>query len=391
MKTIGRIFKFLLKTILVLILVLNLIILFSGRWYLWKGIANTYLVGRSGPSATEYTIFENRRIDAGTSQAWPISGAYNTRTLSPDLEEKFKQIKSHALVIIRNDSILHEQYWDGFSDTSHTNSFSMAKTYVGVLLGCALKDGSIKSLDEPVSTYIPAFKEGAKAKITLRHLVTMTSGIDFNESYANPFAYPAEAYYSTDLMKATLKYDAGSEPGKAFKYLSGNTTLLGYCISAATHKPLAQYLSEKLWKPMGCEHPAYWSLDKKDGVEKAYCCINSNARDFARLGKLALHHGNWNGQQLVDTAYIDEAVKPFPCIDADTGEPNKKYGYSWWVTEYNGLKIFYARGILMQYIICIPEKNMIICRLGRERRPKSNDYCPVDVTYCVQAALQYEK
>ena len=118
--------------------------------------------------------------------------------------------------------------------------------------------------------------------------------------------------------------------------------------------------------------------------------MNSNARDFARLGKLAMHHGNWNGQQLVDTAYMDESVKPFACTDVDTKEPNKKYGYAWWITEYKGLKIFYARGILMQYIICVPEKNLIICRLGREKRPKTPDYCPLDVQYCIDAALQYE-
>lgn len=381
-----RIIKIFLKSVLAIIVILNLIILCSGRWYLWEGIWNTYLKGRSGPSAEEYTIFHNRKIESGTPQLWAMSKSYNMGRMKPEMEQKFKQIRTHAFVIIKNDSLIHEQYWDGFSDTSHTNSFSMAKTYVSVLLGCAIKDGSIPSIDEPVSTYIPSFKEGDKSKITLRHLVTMTSGIGFDESYINPFAYPAEGYYGHDLLKSSTRPDADSEPGKVFKYLSGNTALLGYCISVATRKPLATYCSEKLWKPMGCEHPAWWSLDHKDGMEKAFCCINSNARDFARLGVLALHHGNWRGQQLVDSVYMDASTVAYNCLD-EHGEKNKTYGYSWWITEYKGLRIFYARGILMQYVICVPEKNLVICRLGRVRRPKSPSACPLDVMYCLDAAL----
>ncbi len=382
-----RIFSFLLKTVLVLVILVNLIILFSGHWYLWGAVWNTYFHGRSGPSATEYTIFENRKIEAGTAQPWLVSQRYNTAKLSQAYEDKFKAIKTHAFVIIKNDSLVHEQYWDGFSDTSHTNSFSMAKTFVSVLLGCALKDGSIPSINEPVGTYIPAFKEGRKASITLRHLVTMTSGIDFDESYVNPFAYPAEGYYGHDLLASSTKQDVAGEPGKVFKYLSGNTALLGYCISVATRKPLAVYLSEKLWKPMGCEHPAYWSLDRKDGMEKAFCCINSNARDFARLGKLAMHQGKWNGQQLVDSAYMEASTRPTDCLE-ENGEKNHTYGYSWWLANYRGLRIYYARGILMQYVICVPEKNLVICRLGRMRRPKTASPVPVDVMYCIDAALQ---
>lgn len=383
-----RFLKVLLKTILVILVVLNLVILCSGRWYLWKGIWNTYLKGRSGPSATEYAIFENRKVNAAQPQPWAFATGYNKSHLPDTLATRLGEIKTHALVIIRNDSLLHEQYWDGYSDTSHTNSFSMAKTYVGLLLGCALKDGDIPSINEPVSTYIPEFKEGPKAKVTLLHLLTMTSGIGFDESYVNPFAYPAEAYYGSDLLKATLKYDMAEEPGKVFRYQSGNSTLLACCISAATRKPLSAYLSEKLWSPMGSEQPAYWSLDHKDGIEKGYCCINSNARDFCRMGVLALHHGNWKGRQLIDSAYIAASVKAFDCKESD-GSPNCEYGYAWWITEYKGLKIFYARGILGQFVICIPEKNMVICRLGRQRRPKiPQGSCPIDVAYCVEAAMQ---
>jgi len=382
-----KVLKFLLKSTLVIILLLNLIILFSGRLYLYKAIYNTYLKGQSGPSSIEYQIFNNRPIQALKPTKWLISKRHNSKTVTPEFERLMKVVEAHALVIIKNDSLIHEQYWDGFSDTSHTNSFSMAKSYTSALLGCAIKDGFIKSIDEPVSTYIPEFKTGWRSEITLKHLVTMTSGIAFDESYGNPFSFPAEGYYGSDLLKACTTYQKmKTKLGTVYTYLSGNTALLGYCITKAIRKPLSVYLSEKLWTPMGCENTAYWSLDKKDGLEKAFCCINSNARDFARMGKLYMHYGNWEGKQLVDSSYVAQSIVPFDCKET-SGIQNITYGYAWWLTEYKGMRIFYMQGMLGQYVICVPDKNLVICRLARKRRVKGKDHTPLDVGYCVDEAL----
>ena len=376
------------KSLLVLFILANLGIIISGRSYLYKGIYNTYLKGRSMPSATEYLIFENRKINATAPQPWLVSKEYNTATIPPDIETHFKEVETHAFVIIKNDSLIHEQYWDGFNDTSHTNSFSMSKSYVSALLGCALKDGIIKSIDEPVCNYIPEFKNDWRSAITLKQLVSMTSGIGFDESYGSPFAFPAEGYYGTDLYGTCMKYtEKEYEPGRVYHYLSGNTALLGYCITKATGKTLSQYLSERLWSPMGCEQNAYWSLDKKDGQEKGFCCINSNAKDFARMGKLYMHSGNWNGKQLIDSDYVAKSIVAYDCNEID-GTKNHTYGYAWYVTVYKGLKVYYMRGILNQYVICLPEKNMIICRLGRKKRAKSLLHCPPDAGYAIEAALK---
>lgn len=381
-----KIFKFIIYSVLGLILIINLVILFSGRFYLYKGLWNTYLSARVGPSATEYLIFENRKIEAKDPTPLTRSQLYNSAPIPSEVVEIFDRYDAHAFVIIKNDSLIHEQYWDGFSDTTHTNSFSVSKTYCSILLGCALKDGYIKSLDQPVCDFIPEFREGYKAKITLRHLVTMTSGIDFNESYINPFAYPAEGYYGSDVLGACLPYKVGEEPGKTFRYLSGNSALLGICIAKATGKPLSQYLSDRLWKDLQCQQPAWWSLDKKDGQEKGFCCLNSNATDFARIGMLYLNFGKWNGKQVVDSDYVANSILPFNCME-DDGTPNKTYGYSWWLTEYKGDKLFYARGILGQYVICIPAKKLVIVKLGRTRRPKTSDaHCPEDVSMLYDAA-----
>jgi CubicO group peptidase (beta-lactamase class C family) len=370
-----------------LILLINIVILFSGRWYLYKGIGNTYLKGRSGPSATEYQIFDNRKVEALNPEKLQHSKRYNTSQIPEETENIFREYCAHAFVVIKNDSLIHEQYWDGFSDTSHTNSFSMAKTYVSALLGKAINDGYIKSTEEPVSKYLPEFAEGEKAKVTLKNLVTMTSGIDFDESYINPFAYPAEGYYGEDLKAASCHQGVCGKPGEVFKYLSGNTALLGMCITKAVGKPLSQYLSESLWKELQCQRSAWWSLDKKDGYEKGFCCLNSNATDFARLGMLYLNFGKWKGKQVLDSTYVANSIVPFACKEED-GFQNCTYGYSWWLTKYKGDYIFYARGILGQYLICVPAKDLVVVKLARKRRPNGVHHYPDDVATCVDAALK---
>ncbi|HEY4797843.1 MAG TPA: serine hydrolase, partial [Bacteroidia bacterium] len=196
-------------------------------------------------------------------------------------------------------------------------------------------------------------------------------------------------YYGNDLRKLIFKYDATGEPGKYFEYLSGNTQLLGFVLRKATGMSVSEYASEKLWRPIEAEHDAYWSLDKEGGDEKAYCCFNSNARDFARIGKLYLDSGRWSGKQVVPEKYVLESIKPAPTLEKDGGEKNNRYGYSWWLLpNYKGHNIFYARGILGQYIVIVPDLKMIIVRLGKRRELTSVNGHPADFYWYVDAALE---
>ena len=384
MKTLKKIGKWL----LIILVVLNLAIIISGKTYLYKGIANTYLKGRSGPGIDEYKIFSNREVAAGAPQEWHVSKMCNSKKISETEEKEFDAMQTVAYVVIKNDSIIHEQYWDGYGADSYTNSFSMAKTFTSMLIGAAIDEGKIKSVDEPVGDFLPEYKEGANAKLTIKNLLTMSSGINFDENYVNPFAYPAAAYYGTDLKKLTDKYAVTDEPGKVFKYLSGNSVLLGFILEKATGKKISEYAAEKLWKPIGAKNKAFWSLDHEDGMEKAYCCFNSNARDFARLGELYLDSGKWNGNQVISTDYVSNSVK---CADLVTpeGKKNDEYGYAWWIIpDYKGHYVFYARGILGQYILCIPDQKMVVVRLGRKReKQKPGEEHPSDVYAYIDAAL----
>lgn len=389
MKRLMKILKRTLYVIIGIVVLVNLIILFTGRFYLYKTIPNTLFKFRLGPSISEYPIFPNRVVKTGKPMPWPISSHYNKKDIPKEYLPDFKKYGTVAYVVIKNDSLYHEQYWDGYSDTSHSNSFSMAKSFVSILIGVAIEEGKIKSVDEPVSDFIPQFKTGMDSLLTIKDLLMMSSGINFNESYINPFAYPAEAYYGSDLMKVTLSYKVTTTPGKEFKYLSGNSTILGYIITKATGMSLSDYASEKLWQPMGAEHPAFWSTDHKGGMEKAYCCFNSNARDFARIGELYLNGGRWKdsvemirhqSQSLItlspDTVTTPTAVWHYQQIvpeDYVRASTSPKlvpyYGYNWWIIKCEGHTIPYCRGILGQYIFVIPDKHMVVVRLGHKRGP----------------------
>ena len=381
--------KKIIKGALIFLVIINLAILISGKLYLYKLMSNTIFKGRMGPSITEYQIFDNREVKAGTAQPWPNSTNYNSKNISESNLQDFEKLKTIAYIIIKNDSIYHEQYWDGFGEDSHTNSFSMAKTIVGILIGAAIEDGKIASVNQPVSDFLPEFKEGKGSQLTVKHLLMMSSGINFDENYINPFSYPALAYYGSDIKDVLKNYEVVEEPGKVFKYLSGNTQLLCSILEKVTNKTLSDYASEKLWIPMGAKHSAFWSLDHKDGVEKAYCCFNSNALDFARIGKLYLDSGKWNGTQIIPQDFVFNSIKPGDNLDG-YGTKNNLYGYHWWIIpNYKGHDIFYARGILGQYVICIPDENMIVVRLGHQRiKPKKSNEHSQDAYSYIDAALQ---
>lgn len=268
--------------------------------------------------------------------------------------------KTVAFLIIHNDIIQYEKYFKGYDRTSIVPSFSMAKSITSILIGCAIDDGFIKSVEEPITNYIPQLKNGLN-KVTIRNLLQMTSGIDFNESYTNPFGDAGTFYYGRNLKKKLYKLKLRSEPNKKFQYISGGTQLLGLILeNALKTKTVSEYLQEKIWKPLGMEYNASWSIDqKKNGMEKIFCCINARARDFAKIGRLYLNNGNWNGKQIVSANWVKESTK----TDTTNGGA-WFYKYQWWLPSENG--DFMAEGILGQFIYVNPLKNLIIVRLGKK-------------------------
>lgn len=275
-------------------------------------------------------------------------------------EQFLEDNRTIAFLIIRNDTIQYEKYWRGYDEASIVPSFSMSKSILSILIGCAIDENLIQSVQEPVTNYIPELKENGFEKVTVEHLLQMTSGLKFNEVYFNPFGEVATFYYGTDLRKATGKLKLKNEPGTEFDYVSGNSQILGLVLERALKdKTISQYLEEKIWKPLRMEYDASWSLDRKEnGLEKTFCCINARARDFAKIGRLYLHKGNWNGKQIVSEEWVKHSTE----TDTTNGSV-PYYQYQWWLPSKRG--DFMAKGYLGQYIYVHPEKNLIVVRLGK--------------------------
>ncbi|MGE4348017.1 MAG: serine hydrolase domain-containing protein [Flavobacteriaceae bacterium] len=348
--------------------------------YLLKAVRVTYLNGYNTAFLDDYQYFDNRIIENGAVQPWNIHKDYNKIPETPKLLETHSELKTTAFLIIKNDSIWHESYFDGYGKNSHTNSFSMAKSYVSASLGKAIMEGKIKGLDQPVSDFFSEFSEGLASKMTIGDLASMASGLNWDEKYYSPFSVVTRAYFDEDLKKVILNLKTTEQPGQKFKYSSGDTQLLAMIVEKATGETLSDYISKHFWKPLGCENQAFWQVDNPEGIEKAYCCIAANARDFARLGKLYKQKGNWNGKQILDTAFVELSVHP-----RFEGAP---YGYGFWLSDYLGKNIFYMRGHLGQFVIVIPQDDLIIVRLGHlkglqtETDPHSNDlYVYIDEAY----------
>ncbi|MEM9856603.1 MAG: serine hydrolase [Bacteroidota bacterium] len=320
--------------------------------------------------------------------------------LTEFLEEETKTV---AFIVIKNDSILYEKYFEKYNEASIVTSFSVAKSFVSAMIGIAIQEGHIKSVEEPITNYItelnqedPRFKN-----IKIEHVLNMRTGLKFNEnSYTNPFAEIAKLYYGRNHLKQVINTKIEEDTNESYEYQSINTEILAIIIERATGKKLADYFEEKIWQPLGMEYDASWNIDsKKHETPKGYCCLNARARDFAKLGRLYLKRGNWEGNQIINEDWIDRSILP--------NVENGCYQYQWYsyesfkkdsqgktmyfpdsVTAVQGISssgqvrasvrnpgqyyiencgpAFMAIGILGQFIYVDPEQDLVMVRFGKK-------------------------
>lgn len=321
------------------------------------------------PTIDDLDIFEHATVHAPDScREWAVSDKYNSFRLSKEDSAYIDDMKTVSFLVIRNDSILYETYRGEWNDTLTSNLFSATKSIVGLLVGIAIDEGKIGSVDDKVVKYIPEYNRGKQKDITIRNLLTMSAGMDWDEAYASLFSVTTHGYYGNDLYNLIMSLDIVDTPGVQYSYRSGETQLLSFVVEAATGETISRYAEKRLWQPMMAGQDAFWLLDKKGGDEKSFCCFHTTARDAARFGRLMLNKGNWNGRQLVSKEYIEESMTPASYLKDQWGkDPLSYYGYQTWIMDYKGEKCPYFRGMLGQYIIAIPSKNAIVVRLGHKR------------------------
>jgi CubicO group peptidase (beta-lactamase class C family) len=266
--------------------------------------------------------------------------------------------RAAALVVLHRGQVRLERYGLDFDAQGRWTSFSVAKSFTSVLVGAALKDGHIRSMDDKVSDYLPQMKGSAYDDVTLRQLLTMTSGVKWNEDYNDPNSDVAKFnnHKPEDGVDATVSYlrrlPREAAAGTRWHYSTGETNLVGVLLSQATGKPLATYLSEKVWVPAGMEQSATWILSKT-GREISGCCIQAAARDYARFGQFILQGAKVQGASIVPEGWLAQATHE----QVGIGQPGLGYGYQWW-TQADGT--FYARGIFGQGLYIDPARQLVI-------------------------------
>ena len=292
---------------------------------------------------------------SGTASALPPGPPLQ---LPLDVDAFMAGQRSAALLVLHDGKLRLERYGLGFDGSGRWTSFSVAKSFTSTLVGAAIKDGYIKSMDDKVSAYIPAMKGSAYDDVSIRQLLTMTSGVKWNEDYADPNSdvakfnnhKPEEGVDA--LVSYMRKLPREAPAGTRWLYSTGETNLVGLLLVQATKKPLADYLSEKIWKPAGMEQQATWLLSKS-GNEISGCCLQAASRDYARMGQFILNGAMVNGQSIVPDGWLAEATTARTGI----GQPGRGYGYQWWTYDDG---TFSARGIFGQGIFIDAKRKLVI-------------------------------
>lgn len=352
-----------------------------GYSYLFSGISKTYLKGKMSAHIDDGKFFSYNVIAADNPIPWEKDSEYNKISLPKNIVDDLHHSNTASFLVVKNGKIIHEQYWNGYNELSKTNSFSMAKAVTVMLLGKAIEEGKISSVDDRFTDYFPEFKNKEFAEnLTLKNLAQMESGLNWQEDYKNPFLPNAKVYYGRSLIKATFSRKFKQHPGERFEYQSGSTQLLGFAVRKAVNQTLASYLSEKIWTPLGMEQDAEWSTDES-GMEKTYCCIHSTTSDFAKLGQMFLNDGKAGDQQILNLDFVNQMRAP-------TEKSDEIYGMGFWINYDNPIKHYYFLGLQGQYIIMVPEHNMVIVRTGSfNNLPKSDRGRPDQVRFLVNETV----
>jgi CubicO group peptidase (beta-lactamase class C family) len=335
-------------------------------------------------------LAEARVIESGDT-VFPLP-AGETLDLGVDLDAYMKKQRTSGMVIVLDGMVVTEKYGLGFGPEGKWTSFSVAKSLTSTMVGAAVKDGAIKSLDDKVTDYIEGLKGSAYDDVTVRQLLTMTSGVKWNEDYTDPNSDVAKfnEHKAEDGLDATVSYmrtlPREAPAGEKWVYKTGETNLIGVLVSEATGKPLSEYLSEKVWAPFGMEQDATWLLGST-GHEISGCCIQASTRDFARFGLFMLGGAKIDGVSVLPDGWIAEATTK----QAPIGVEGRGYGFQWWTNDEGS---YAAQGIFGQGIFIDPARNLVIA--SNSNWPTATDYEGVgaerEAFYkAVQAAVDRKK
>ena len=370
--------------LLVLLAVLALIA--AGHAYFFTALRYTYLQGHNTAHIDDSRNFVQSPIAGAAPQPWP-TGAQ--RPLSDATRQYLQTHRSAAFVVLHRGELVHETYFAPYGADSRTNIFSMAKTVTTLLAGAAVADGVLPSFDAPLATWVPEYADHPLGRsATIAQLSAMTSGHEWSENYYLPLNPTTELYFGGDATATVLRQGFERAPGSDYEYSSASTQLLGLALGRAlqAREPgltLSSYAARRLWQPLGLA-PATWSLDRPreaGGMEMAYCCLHTSARNMARLGQLLLQDGEWNGRSLLPAGFVRRMTTPNGHVPY--------YGHGLWMDPTHSPPFYFMQGHLGQYTIVVPSAQLVIVRMGqwRTKAPGRLPGVPEEVYLYVREAL----
>jgi CubicO group peptidase (beta-lactamase class C family) len=362
------------------------------RWFLFAGgVVGLLIVAALGVyvwawSSTNESTFARaviwRESDVGDQHRFParqIPAGARTSPLRPRAEADLaasgeedgldgflSETGTLAFLVVHDDRLVYERYFDGATRESLQTSFSAAKSFVSTLVGIAIDEGLIESIEDPVTDYLPelAARDTRFRQITLRHLLTMSSGIRYREGGFPSLGDDTYTYYGVDLRDLALnRVRIDGPPGVAWQYNNYHPLLLGLVLERATGTSVSGFMATRLWQPLGAEAAATWNLDSESsGFEKMESGLNARPVDYARFGQLFLHNGEWNGRRIVSEDWVRAATGAEPTTDSAYYHG---YGYFWWL-DVDRPGRFYALGKYGQYIYVAPDADAVVVRFGRD-------------------------
>ncbi len=370
--------------LLCLATVLTIAVVAAGSYYAWaycstsSSVVARQMIWQTPANVDDYQRFPARTIaTASPTFSFPHAPATNQdasalRSISyngQNLSQVLAGSQTTSFLVLKGGQILYERYFNGYSEQSTVTSMSVAKSVLSALVGIAIGQGAIGSVQDPITKYLPelAKRDARFGAITIQDLLTMTSGLEWQANGTNPgifgddFSDPSETYYDPNLRALALQHiQIGVAPGTAFEYNPYNALLIGMILERATHQSISHYLQEQLWKPLGMEAAGSWSLDStQDGFEKSESGLNGRAIDFAKFGQLFLQGGTWQGRQLIPASWVKESTR----MDVPTSPGY--YAYFWWGNSQAGTHYhYYAYGNLGQYLYVEPSQQLLFVRFG---------------------------
>ncbi len=364
---------------LVLGVLAALILLVIAIWMVIAGPQTVLRILRFGDTKIDDFLHEpNREMAAGSVLYTfaPISSQDRLDLTVPvpsgstsNLDALLQDNDTIAFLVLKGDQLVIERYYQGHTSKTHSQSFSMAKSFTSLLVGLAIEDGYFTSVDQPITDFIPELTRQGFDTVTLRHLLTMTSGSTYLEN-DNPFGIHVILNYTPHLEQRILTFRMADEPGTVWRYKSGDNALLGLALSRVlAPKTITEYMQERVWIPLGMESAGIWSLDHAgDGLEKTWCCLSATPPDLLKIGRLYLQNGVWEGRQVLPAEWVQESTQLGAIPDSMWDDNFRRigiwnYGYQWWlVSKEDGS--YLANGKDGQYLYINPAKDTVILRLG---------------------------